>query len=323
MGDAQSSRWLEQGELSAMKHKSRIWLLLTILTIVVTVWPFESNLSAQALSSAENWEGGQVSVDPAPRHITGKQVFQNLVEHSHLRDHLLERYSVVDKYVVGNLTGKVYASAVVQVRYRAPDKKTFTKKSEEGSWLVRVLVLNRLIESQEETSSGRDHRDSSISPRNYSFKLLGEQQIGPYACYVVRAIPKRKDKYLFEGRIWISKRDFGIVRIAGHPSQKLSFWIERVDFVRQYRKIGLFWLPEKDATVAKIRWKGKKILTIGHSEYTINGRPYEGANAQVQPSLGLGIGFQPRTGSSTRSVAGYHGLAGVEANRRGEPKSAL
>jgi hypothetical protein len=40
------------------------------------------------------------------------------------------------------------------------------------------------------------------------------------------------------------------VRIEGHPAKKLSFWIRRADFVRQYQKIDGFWLPQKDQTLA-------------------------------------------------------------------------
>jgi hypothetical protein len=64
-------------------------------------------------------------------------------------------------------------------------------------------------------------------------------------CFVAQAVPKRKDKYLFEGKLWIDVDDYAVVRIVGHPAKKLSFWIERADFVRQYQKIEGFWLPEK------------------------------------------------------------------------------
>jgi outer membrane lipoprotein-sorting protein len=213
------------------------------------------------------------SVSPlqaAPPGLTGEEVFKHLVEHSHQRDSQLQRYSALRTYEVSNPEGKIYGQKIVEVDYDAPDRKTFVTKSEEGSWLVRRLVLDRLIASEQETASGKDHQDSSISPGNYSFELLGEQQLGPYSCYVVEATPRRTDKYLFEGRIWISKEDFGIVRIAGHPAKKLSFWIERVEFVRKYQKIHQFWLPQRDETVAKIRLKGTKLLTINHADYTIN-----------------------------------------------------
>jgi hypothetical protein len=60
------------------------------------------------------------------------------------------------------------------------------------------------------------------------------------------------DKYLFEGRVWIDVDDYAVVRIEGHPAKKLSFWIQRADFVRQYIKIGSFWLPQRDETFVQV-----------------------------------------------------------------------
>jgi len=63
---------------------------------------------------------------------------------------------------------------------------------------------------------------------------------------VVKALPRRKDEYLFEGRVWIDSIAFAIVKIAGHPARNPSLWITRADFVREYEKIGHFWFPVKD-----------------------------------------------------------------------------
>lgn len=87
----------------------------------------------------------------------------------------------------------------------------------------------------------------------------------------MQAIPKRKDKFLFEGKIWIHSNDFAVVKIAGHPAKKLSFWITRADFVRQYDKIGGFWLPVQDETLVNVRIYGKKILRIEHHISSVNG----------------------------------------------------
>jgi hypothetical protein len=209
-------------------------------------------------------------LQPSVRTMTGDELFAKLLEHNRLRDLRLQSYSAVREYEVTNDKGKVYAAQTVGVQYQAPDRKTFVTKSEDGSKLVRDMVFKRLIESESETSSGRAHRDSSIKPANYEFSLLGEQDVGPYHCLVVEAIPLRKDKYLFEGQIWIDAEDYGIVRIAGHPAKPLSFWINRAEFVRQYQRIGEFWLPAEDDTTVHVRLYGKKIFTIKHGNYAIN-----------------------------------------------------
>lgn len=259
------------------------------------------------------------SLQPSSPDMNGERVFAGLLEHSHLRDKLLEQYSVVRTYRVGNTEGKIYAQEVVKVGYHAPNEKTFTERSEEGSWLVRHLVLDRLVDSEKEASSGRDHRDSSISRRNYSFKLLGEDQVGPYKCYVVEVTPRRVDKYLFRGWMWISKGDFGIVRIVGSPAKKISFWVERVDFVREYKKIGIFWLPAKDETTAKIRWKGTKVLTIVHADYSVNGSHIGTAETQAAPSIQSEI--EPQ--SKTLAPAGLRTTAQETASENAIPNGEI
>ena len=240
-----------------------------MLTIVL-------GLTISAGFAADKTSAGGVSETLSPlrgplQNMTGDDLFAKLLEHNRVRDLRLQQYSASRTYAVTNDKGKVYAEESVRVEYHAPDHKTFVTNSEKGSTVIRDLVLKRLIESESETSSGRAHRDSSIKPANYEFNLLGEQDLGPYHCFVVEAHPKREDKYLFEGKIWIDAEDYAIVRIAGQPAQRLSFWITRADFVRQYQKIGDFWLPAKDETLVHVRLYGTKILTIDHSEYAING----------------------------------------------------
>src|ERR1700684_2979462 len=145
---------------------------------------------------------------------------------------------------------------------------------------MRRLALDPLIASAGEIASGKQHHDSSITPTNYTFKLLGEQQVGLYRCFVVRAMPKRPDKYLFEGNVWIDTGDYAIVRIAGHPAKKLSFWIERADFVREYQKINGFWLSKRDETFVKVRIYGRKVLTIDHQNYAVTGAKGSGELVQ-------------------------------------------
>jgi hypothetical protein len=236
---------------------------------------FAIGLASGAALATDDRPPGQTLQPVAPLQaafegMTGAELFAKLLERNQVREALLRQYTVLRTYEVTNDQGKMYARQVVRLDYRAPDRKSFHTESEEGSGLVRNMVLKRLIESESETSSGRAHKDSSIRPANYAFNLLGEQDVGPYHCLVVEANPKRKDKYLFQGRVWIDVHDYAIVRIAGQPAKSLSFWITRADFVRQYEKIGDFWLPARDETFVRVRLSGKKILTIDHRDYAVN-----------------------------------------------------
>lgn len=202
--------------------------------------------------------------------LTGDDIIREMLERNRLRNELLERYSAVRTYRIRNLEGKLAAQAVVRVDYEAPDKKTFKKTSENGSGIVRHLVFDRLLQTEGETSSGREHHNSAITPANYTFTLAGEDEVGPYDCFVFAVTPKRKDKYLFEGKIWIAADDFAIVRIAGRPAKKPSFWINRADFVREYQRIDGFWLPLRDETYVEVKMYGRRVFTVDHEQYVIN-----------------------------------------------------
>ncbi len=209
-------------------------------------------------------------LEPLRPGVTEQQVFGELDAHNELRKSALLGYTALRTYQVIDVKGKVHAQEVGRMEFRAPDQKRFVATSETGSGLIRRMALSPLITSEIEAAAGKEHHDSAISAANYSLDLLGEQQVGPHRCFVAHALPKRKDKYLFEGKLWIDVDDYAVVRIEGHPAKKLSFWIERADFVRQYQKIDGFWLPEKDQTFVQVRLYGKKVLTIDHQNYVVN-----------------------------------------------------
>jgi len=226
--------------------------------------------TAKAQTSGEGLPNLEAPVEPLRPGLTESQVFAELASHNEKRKTALHDYTVLRTYQVIDLKGKVHAEEIGRMEFFSPDKKAFTVTSEAGSGLVRHMALNPLINSEIEAAAGKEHHDSAISTDNYSLNLLGEQQLGPYRCFVSEAVPKRKDKYLFEGKLWIDVNDYSVVRIEGHPAKKLSFWIQRADFVRQYQKIDGFWLPEKDQTLVQVRLYGKKLLKIEHRNYVVN-----------------------------------------------------
>jgi hypothetical protein len=227
-------------------------------------------VTAHAQLNSQGQTNLTTPLEPLRPGVTSSQIFDELLAHNALRAATLVNYTAFRTYQVVDLKGKVHAEEIGLMEYRAPDQKKFAVTSEKGSAVVRRLALHALIASEIETTAGKQHRDSSISPTNYTLDMLGEQQVGPYHCFVAQAIPKRSDKYLFEGKVWIDADDYAVVRIEGHPARKLSFWIQQADFVRQYQKIDNFWLPQRDMTFVDVRLYGKKVLTIDHHDYSVN-----------------------------------------------------
>jgi hypothetical protein len=252
-----------------MRMRVGRWKKWVVVGFVVGVSSLVSTAHAQK-SPFQASDGASSPAYAAPADLTGNDVIAKMVEKTRLQTGQLQRYSSVRTYEIRNPEGKLAAQTVARVDFEAPDKKTFNKTSEKGSVIVRHLVFDRLMQSESETSSGREHHDSAITSANYSFELIGEEEVGPYHCFIVEATPKRKDTYLFEGKIWIDLADFAVVKIAGHPAKRLSFWINRADFVRQYQKIDGFWLPHLDETSIEVKIYGRRTLTISHDQYVMN-----------------------------------------------------
>jgi hypothetical protein len=207
---------------------------------------------------------------------TASDLISKMIEQNHLRNERLRNYSALRRYQVINPDGKISAEAVVREEYHSPGQKEFQKISEDGNWLARHFVFDREMQTEEITSSGPAQRDSEVSQQNYNFTIVREEDLGAYHCYVVRAEPKRADKLLFEGELWIDANDFGIVKISGHPAGKMSLWINGAEFVREFQKIDGFWLPFLDETTVDLKMNGKKVFRIEHQQYVLNATNTEG-----------------------------------------------
>lgn len=224
----------------------------------------------QPLKAAPGGQQALVSSSSVTETTTGDLVFAKLVESNHRRESRLEQYSVRGTYRVENAKGEMSAESQVLLRYRAPGTKEFKIISEKGSGLIRSRVFKPLMEVEVETASVRNRNDSSITPNNYTFELLGEEDVNGYHCFVVQAIPKRAAKYLFKGKVWIHAEEFAVVQIEGQPAVNPSVWIKRMDFVRRYQKVGEFWLPLKNQSITRVRIFGKNTMTTDYDDYQIN-----------------------------------------------------
>jgi hypothetical protein len=176
---------------------------------------------------------------------------------------------VPSTYRVKDEKGKVSAEAKVMLHYRAPDTKEFKIVAETGSGLIRSRVFKPLMQVEVETAAGRNRYDSSVTPNNYTFTLLGEEDVAGAHCFVVQTTAKRADKYLFNGKVWVHATEFALVQVAGQPAKNPSVWIKRVEFVRRYQKLKEFWLPLKNESITQVRVFGKNILTIDYDLYEI------------------------------------------------------
>ena len=111
-----------------------------------------------------------------------------------------------------------------------------------------------------ETESARKRRGSEITRMNYEFVLLRQENFGVAPEYVLRIVPKRKDKYLLRGQIWVDASTFHIRRIEGVPAKSPSFWIKDIHITLQYAELNSMWIPVSFDAIATVRLLGQYTL---------------------------------------------------------------
>ena len=111
-----------------------------------------------------------------------------------------------------------------------------------------------------ETESAKKGHGSEISRTNYDFVFLRQETFGIVPEYVLAIVPKRKDKYLLRGQIWVDANTFRIRRIEGIPAKSPSFWIKGIHITLQFAELGGMWIPFSFDAIATVRLLGQYTL---------------------------------------------------------------
>jgi hypothetical protein len=198
------------------------------------------------------------------------EVIAKLLDHNNQRDKLGDGYTGSRRYVLENQRLNKRAELLVIVKCDPDGTKHFEVVSEQGWSSANKRVLRKMLESETETSQPQVRPSTIVSPENYRFQMLASEFLEARPVYVIQVQPKREDKYLFEGRIWIDAEDFAVVRVEGKPAKNPSFWTRSVHFVQQYHKSGDFWFPLSTDSVTEARIFGTTEVTISYFDYQPN-----------------------------------------------------
>jgi hypothetical protein len=162
-----------------------------------------------------------------------------------------------------------HARMVVDARFKAPQSKELKVISEQGSELLRKRVLRKLVESELEASNQANRAATALTEANYQFSLAGREQMDGRDCFVLNITPRTKNKFLYDGKIWVDTEDFAVVHIRARPAKNPSFWIKRVDIEHEYERVGTFWLFRSDESTSSIRLGGHATLKIDYGSYVV------------------------------------------------------
>lgn len=201
---------------------------------------------------------------------TANEVVAQMLARDAQRQHSLKGYEGMRRYTLVNEHMGKRAEMLVRVRGDRDGTKHFEIVTETGWKAAQKHVLHKMLESEVETSRPQERVKTRVSPDNYEFQTIRKETQDDRTVYAIDVAPKRQEKTLFRGRIWVDAEDYALVRVDGNPSKNPSLWTKSVHFVHAYQKSGPFWFPVTTESVTEARLFGTTDLTIEYFDYKPN-----------------------------------------------------
>jgi len=155
---------------------------------------------------------------------------------------------------------KPSSEVTAQISFTPPDIKTFKIIEDQGNPRGKKIVSGVL---EQEVASAKAGQKGGISRSNYDFVFLREQNFEAVPEYVLHMIPKRKEKGLLLGDIWVDAQTYHIRQIVGIPLKSPSFWIKDINITVQFADVNGMWIFVSVDAIATVRFLGI---------YTLSGR---------------------------------------------------
>jgi hypothetical protein len=155
------------------------------------------------------------------------------------------------------------AQVVANITVLPPDSKQYQIESSSGGMGEKVLrdILTK------ETEQPRDAQRKELSLENYDFPLLGEETLNGRRCYLMGLNPRREEKDLLRGKIWVDAENYNILRLEGSPAKTPSWWIRDLHILMSFAEVDGMWLRTFTHAVANVRFKGRYVMVSRDLEY--------------------------------------------------------
>jgi hypothetical protein len=208
-----------------------------------------------------------VAADGSGSLPTAEEIVTRMEAHNLEREASIAGYAGMRRYLLEIHQYDKRAEMLVQVQGDPEGSKHFEVVSEKGWKAGDTHVLRKMLESEAETSRPEMRSRVSLNSKNYDFEFIGTEAVANRAAYVLEVKPKRREKYLFQGHIWVDAEDYALVRAEGNPAKNPSFWTKSTHFVQTYQKSGALWFPLSTQSVTEARIFGTTDVSIEYFNY--------------------------------------------------------
>jgi len=137
---------------------------------------------------------------------------------------------------------------------------------------VQTQVIARYL-AADMKSQADDDPSLAVTPANYRFQYKRLISAGGRQVYVFHLTPKKKRVGTFKGDLWLDAETCLPVRESGRLAKNPSFFVKRIDFVREYDIQDGLAIPRQIQSTAETRLVGRAELTVRFHDISLAGSP--------------------------------------------------
>jgi hypothetical protein len=222
------------------------------------IWVLVFYLSGAAFTSAQT-----ASTIPSIKAIIASMALARVENQARFRSYIVTR----DYELFGKERAKTKSQVTADVSFVPPATKNYTIQKAIGVSFGETLV-RRMLKSEVEIA--KDYASTDFSPENYDFRFILEEITGAQRHYVLELLPKRKDKNLLQGKIWVDAGTYLPQRIEGEPVKTPSWWLRRLHIELSFGEVGGMWLQTALEATATVRILGPHTIVSRDVKYQLS-----------------------------------------------------
>jgi hypothetical protein len=202
------------------------------------------------------------SIIPRIESIIAGMALARAANQTRFRSYIVTR----DYKLFGKEREQAKAQVIANISFVPPATKTYIIQKTNGAGLGETIVRRMLMS---EVEIAQDFTSTDFSPDNYDFRFILEENMGGQRCYVLELLPKRKDKNLLQGKIWVDAGTFLPQRIEGVPVKTPSWWLRSLRLELSYGEVSGMWLQTALEATATVRIFGAHTMVSRDVKYQL------------------------------------------------------
>jgi hypothetical protein len=177
----------------------------------------------------------------------------------------LRPYVVTRDYkLFGSERDKAKSEVSAVLTFVPPNSKKYDILEHSGSGLGERLVRRML---DRETAIVKEYSATDISAENYEFRFAREENLGGRRCFVLQFLPRRTDKDLLSGTVWVDAETYLLHRLEGEPVKSPSWWLRNSHITFFYGDVEGMWLQTASELSTHVRIFGQHTMVARDIKY--------------------------------------------------------